>query len=233
MCHYRHHAHADPFLWPAAGHHCCTSISAPSRSRRRLDLLGYASQAQFLINAASPNCSPQYRPRMPRAMRRWPRRRSNCCRRRKWASCSRSSRWAGASPVRCGILPRRPFAHAVARPPGSAIMMAAMPMRPPACAVFHRRVADRQPGAGRGLPAVAQAQYLWSQSPMDACSNASCRRRSSLRNCPSRIPQARGWWRVIACNAITCPTRRCILLRAAAVIERMVWRMQGKGTWAR
>ncbi len=51
MCHYRHHAHGDPFLWPGlqdiTAH---VDFSAIARSAPQLDLLGYASQAQFLIN---------------------------------------------------------------------------------------------------------------------------------------------------------------------------------------
>ena len=51
MCHYRHHAHADPFLWPGlqdiTAH---VDFSAIAQAGAALDLLGYASQAQFLIN---------------------------------------------------------------------------------------------------------------------------------------------------------------------------------------
>ena len=51
MCHYRHHAHADPFLWPGlqdiTAH---VDFSAIARAAPDLDLLGYANQAQFLIN---------------------------------------------------------------------------------------------------------------------------------------------------------------------------------------
>jgi SAM-dependent MidA family methyltransferase len=51
MCHYRHHAHDDPFLWPGlqdiTAH---VDFSAIARSAPQLELLGYASQAQFLIN---------------------------------------------------------------------------------------------------------------------------------------------------------------------------------------
>ena len=51
MCHYRHHAHADPFLW--VGLQDITThvdFSAVARAGARLDLLGYTGQAQFLIN---------------------------------------------------------------------------------------------------------------------------------------------------------------------------------------
>ncbi|RPJ45462.1 MAG: class I SAM-dependent methyltransferase [Betaproteobacteria bacterium] len=51
MCHYRHHAHADPFLWPGlqdiTAH---VDFSAIALAGTGLDLLGYANQAQFLIN---------------------------------------------------------------------------------------------------------------------------------------------------------------------------------------
>lgn len=51
MCHYRHHAHDDPFLWPGlqdiTAH---VDFSAIARAAPQLELQGYASQAQFLIN---------------------------------------------------------------------------------------------------------------------------------------------------------------------------------------
>jgi len=51
MCHYRHHAHADPFLWPGlqdiTAH---VDFSAIAHAGAKLDLLGYTGQAQFLIN---------------------------------------------------------------------------------------------------------------------------------------------------------------------------------------
>ncbi len=53
MCHYRHHAHADPFFLP--GLQDITShvdFSAIARAAREggLELAGYTSQAQFLVN---------------------------------------------------------------------------------------------------------------------------------------------------------------------------------------
>ncbi len=51
MCHYRHHAHADPFLW--VGLQDITThvdFSAIARADTGLDLLGYTGQARFLIN---------------------------------------------------------------------------------------------------------------------------------------------------------------------------------------
>ncbi len=51
MCHYRHTAHGDPFLWPGlqdiTAHVDFSALAATSHG---LDLLGYANQAQFLIN---------------------------------------------------------------------------------------------------------------------------------------------------------------------------------------
>lgn len=51
MCHYRHHAHDDPFLWPGlqdiTAH---VDFSAVAQAGSGLDLLGYVNQAQFLIN---------------------------------------------------------------------------------------------------------------------------------------------------------------------------------------
>ena len=53
MCHYRHHAHADPFLYPGlqdiTAH---VDFSALARAGRAagLAVLGYATQANFLVN---------------------------------------------------------------------------------------------------------------------------------------------------------------------------------------
>jgi len=51
MCHYRHHAHDNPFLWPGlqdiTAH---VDFSAIARAAPALELAGYTSQAQFLIN---------------------------------------------------------------------------------------------------------------------------------------------------------------------------------------
>lgn len=51
MCHYRHHAHDDPLAWiglqDITAH---VDFSAIARAGAGLELLGYASQAQFLIN---------------------------------------------------------------------------------------------------------------------------------------------------------------------------------------
>lgn len=53
MCHYRHHAHSDPFFAPGLQDITChIDFSAVARAAREngVDLLGYTSQAQFLIN---------------------------------------------------------------------------------------------------------------------------------------------------------------------------------------
>ncbi len=53
MCHYRHRAHADPFFFPGlqdiTSHVDFSAIAAAARDSG-LDLAGYTSQAQFLVN---------------------------------------------------------------------------------------------------------------------------------------------------------------------------------------
>jgi SAM-dependent MidA family methyltransferase len=53
MCHYRHQAHADPFLLPGlqdiTSHVDFSAVAAAARSGG-LELAGYTSQAQFLVN---------------------------------------------------------------------------------------------------------------------------------------------------------------------------------------
>lgn len=53
MCHYRHHAHDDPFLYPGlqdiTAHVDFTAV-AEAAVANGLEVLGYTSQAQFLIN---------------------------------------------------------------------------------------------------------------------------------------------------------------------------------------
>jgi SAM-dependent MidA family methyltransferase len=53
MCHYRHRAHDDPFLFPGlqdiTAHVDFTSV-AEAGIEAGLQLLGYTTQAQFLIN---------------------------------------------------------------------------------------------------------------------------------------------------------------------------------------
>ena len=53
MCHYRHRAHADPFFLPGLQDitsHIDFSAVARAGGEAGLELLGYAGQAQFLIN---------------------------------------------------------------------------------------------------------------------------------------------------------------------------------------
>jgi SAM-dependent MidA family methyltransferase len=53
MCHYRHQAHADPFARPGEEDitaHVDFSALAEAASAAGADVLGYASQAQFLVN---------------------------------------------------------------------------------------------------------------------------------------------------------------------------------------
>jgi SAM-dependent MidA family methyltransferase len=70
MCHYRHHAHPDPFYLPGLQdvtvHVDFTAIIAAAHGAG-LELLGYTSQGQFLLNcgildllAALPNGTPDY-----------------------------------------------------------------------------------------------------------------------------------------------------------------------------
>lgn len=70
MCHYRHHAHPDPFYLPGLQdvtvHVDFTSVIAAAHPMG-LDLLGYTSQGQFLLNcgildllAGIPNGTPDY-----------------------------------------------------------------------------------------------------------------------------------------------------------------------------
>ena len=53
MCHYRHHAHDDPFFLPGLQDittHVDFSAIAQAGREAELDILGYASQAQFLVS---------------------------------------------------------------------------------------------------------------------------------------------------------------------------------------
>jgi len=53
MCHYRHHAHADPFFLPGLQDitsHVDFSAVAAAASSGGLEVCGYTSQAQFLVN---------------------------------------------------------------------------------------------------------------------------------------------------------------------------------------
>lgn len=53
MCHYRHHSHDDPFLWPGLQDitaHVDFTAMAEAGLEAGLDLIGYTTQAQFLLN---------------------------------------------------------------------------------------------------------------------------------------------------------------------------------------
>lgn len=53
MCHYRHHAHADPFWWPGLNDitaHVDFTAVADAGFEAGLEVLGYTSQASFLMN---------------------------------------------------------------------------------------------------------------------------------------------------------------------------------------
>jgi SAM-dependent MidA family methyltransferase len=80
MCHYRHHAHEDPLLLPGlqdiTAHVDFTAV-AEAAVAHGLQVLGYTSQAQFLINAgitevlsrASPGDAAAYLPRAAEAQK--------------------------------------------------------------------------------------------------------------------------------------------------------------------
>ncbi len=65
MCHYRHHAHDDPFLVPGlqdiTAHVDFTAI-AEAGVAHGLQVLGYTSQAQFLINSGITDLMSQISP---------------------------------------------------------------------------------------------------------------------------------------------------------------------------
>ncbi len=78
MCHYRHRAHGDPFFLPGLQDitaHVDFSALADAAAQSGLDVLGYASQAQFLINCgitellaqSDPSNAPAYAPRAAEA----------------------------------------------------------------------------------------------------------------------------------------------------------------------
>jgi SAM-dependent MidA family methyltransferase len=53
MCHYRHQAHSDPLWWPGLNDitaHVDFTAIADAAHGAGLDVLGYTSQAHFLIN---------------------------------------------------------------------------------------------------------------------------------------------------------------------------------------
>jgi len=70
MCHYRHHAHADPLALPGlqdiTSHVDFTAIAEAARASG-LDLLGYTSQTQFLIDCGITRLLEAFDPRDVRA----------------------------------------------------------------------------------------------------------------------------------------------------------------------
>src|SRR5690606_36009821 len=57
MCHYRHHAHANPLLYAGLQDitaHVDFTAMADAALEGGLDVLGYTSQARFLMNAGLP-----------------------------------------------------------------------------------------------------------------------------------------------------------------------------------
>lgn len=66
LCYYRHHAHGDPFLWPGLNDITAfvdfTAV-AEAAFAAGLDVLGYASQAQFLFNCGVLDCLDRRGPR--------------------------------------------------------------------------------------------------------------------------------------------------------------------------
>lgn len=54
MCHYRHHAHSDPFFYPGLQDltsHVDFTLIAEAASKVNLEVLGFTNQAAFLLNA--------------------------------------------------------------------------------------------------------------------------------------------------------------------------------------
>ena len=65
MCHYRHYAHGDPFLYPGLQDitaHVDFTAAAEAGVTNDLQLLGYCSQAQFLINCGITELLQQHMP---------------------------------------------------------------------------------------------------------------------------------------------------------------------------
>jgi SAM-dependent MidA family methyltransferase len=69
MCHYRHHAHAEPFYWPGLQDitaHINFSAIAQAGQAAGLALLCYTSQADFLLQAGISELFTRYSPDDPR-----------------------------------------------------------------------------------------------------------------------------------------------------------------------
>ena len=92
MCHYRHRAHDDPFFLPGLQDitaHVDFTALAEAAARPALDVLGYTTQAQFLVNCGITEFSRDAERRGRAALR--------AARRRRRRSCSRPPRWASSS----------------------------------------------------------------------------------------------------------------------------------------
>ena len=104
MCHYRHRAHADPFSLPALQDitaHVDFSALAGAAADAGLEVLGYATQAQFLVNCGITEVLGADERRQRAALRAARgRRRRSCSRPPRWASSSRCSRSGAAWPDR-------------------------------------------------------------------------------------------------------------------------------------
>ena len=92
MCHHRHRAHADPFARPGdediTAHVDFSALAAAAREAGA-EVLGYATQAQFLVNCGITEVLAEANVENALATRRSPPRRRSCSRRRRWASSSR------------------------------------------------------------------------------------------------------------------------------------------------
>ena len=140
MCHFRHHAHGDPLWLPGANDitaHVDFSAVADAAHDAGLDVLGYTTQARFLLNCGLLELS------WP-ATSALPRRRRPCCPRPRWASSSRCccSPRASATIRRCPASPTATGCTRCARP---------MPMGYP---LVSRAMLDLIPGDAPVNPAT-------------------------------------------------------------------------------
>jgi hypothetical protein len=110
MCHYRHRAHADPLWLPGLNDitaHVDFTAMADAAHAVGLDVLGYTTQAHFLMNCGlldqlGAGHSLSVRTRC-----------SGCCPRPRWGSSSRSWRSEGGSRSAGRLCERRPSRAAV------------------------------------------------------------------------------------------------------------------------
>ena len=223
MAHYRHHAHGDPFLYPGLQDittHVDFSALAAQRARRPgWSVLGYATQAQFLVNCGITG-SPRPHRCCGRAALRTARRHgaeAALARRdgralqgalRRAQRRQRSPRWA----LRAAIvpIPSRPCSERL--PSCWSCQVAALAADPPQ----NTPDAARQRWAGQPARADARAHPAAGLRAGDAAGAEIARR--AARSCG------------IACSATTCRTRRCTTRKSGrAIYDRMVARMEGRG----